>query len=535
VSRLAQHWKDHPRYADGAWNVFNAVVLDTEKELGSVAVDWEYEMFAATLDLPRIVYHRSKEREPEPFSTDGKDLIECCGPVGCGKDQIIAAVAIAIVMWGPKGCKTVKQSTSREKSKDVIDTVNGFLLRTPKLQGVMEVVRDEIRAICPECKQDRCMGDNDCKSGGIGSTLSKVVCSSLDGSAAVGIRALLYLINECQEWGYRGPKVYEHMFARYRKMGGRFVCFTNAPFTAVGDWRRDRWEEARREGSDWWYRQVSWTECPWMAEDIPIMQRNMPSQVFRRLYLCEPSDGRGELVTKDEMMRCIMPELAMAHAPMRAGRRYLGGDLATKKDHAALVLLCVTDDGAVFVERVDVWVPTEEEDIPLPEVKERAREYLTKWGAHGAFDPHQAVQMVQELQAEGCRVETIPFTQVNLVDMCSAVREVVRNGRLRLYPNAGHTDVGHGQSTNLVQQIVDAEIKVTERGERIVSQRSVAGHGDQLSAFALAAMAATRALPSTGAFGFGSEDEDRKDDPRAIRGHFGHKAHRPSRRKQEVA
>jgi len=188
----------------------------------------------------------------------------------------------------------------------------------------------------------------------------------------------------------------------------------------------------------------------------------------------------------------------------------------------------------VFVERVDVWVPTEEQDIPLPEVKEQAREYLREWKCKGVFDPHQAVQMVQELQREGCDIETVPFTQVNLVDMCAAVRELVRNGRLRLYPNAGHVDVGNGQSTNLVQQIVDAEVKITERGERIVSQRSAAGHGDQLSAFALAAMAVVKAQGNVSAFGISLDDGD-DGDPRAIRGRFANRAHRALRRHAEVA
>jgi len=292
------------------------------------------------------------------------------------------------------------------------------------------------------------------------------------------------------------------MFARYRKVGGRFVCFTNAPFTARGEWRRNRWEEARREGSDWFFRMVKAEDCPWLADILPIMQRNMSTQKFRRLFLCEPTDGRGELVTKEELNRCIFPELVEADAPTRPGRRFMGVDLGYARDHSVITVICVTPEGAAFLERVDVWVPPEGEHIQLEDVEQRARHYLKRWKCKGFFDPYQAIEMTQTLASEGLDVQTVASTAVNMTLMCSSVRELVRDGRLRLYPDAGLTLVAEGVNTNLVQQLVDAEVKESERGEKIVSKRTSAGHGDQLSAFALAAFGVSQAPKTTTAYGF---------------------------------
>lgn len=498
--RMDEYWAANYTESQSAWCVFNEAILDTGQRMGDVAPDWERSAFADTLGLPG-----------SPAVGAGRDLVETCGPVGCGKDQIIALAAIAFVRFGPKGAKAVKQSTSKDKSKEVVDTVVGFIARGREagfdIGRGLEVNRDEIRSVCLSCGGDRCFGRDKCSKGGEGSRLNRVVCTSLDGASAIGIRASLFLVNEVQDWNFRGEMVYDHMFSRFRKVGGRFVCFTNAPFTPRGEWRRDRWEEARREGSDWYFRQVKAEDCPWLTDILPIMRRNLATTKFRRLYMCEPTDGRGELVTKEEMQRCVFPELVEADSPRRPGRRFMGVDLGYARDHSVIVVMCVTPEGAVILERVDVWVPENGEHIQLEDVEERARVYLKRWKCKGFFDPYQAIEMTQRLKAEGLDVECVSSTAVNLTLMCASVRELVRDGKLRLYPDAGLTRVSESVETNLVQQLVDAKIKESERGEKIVSERTKLGHGDQLSAFALAAFGVTQAPKNTAAFGYSVSDE----------------------------
>lgn len=82
--------------------------------------------------------------------------------------------------------------------------------------------------------------------------------------------------------------------------------------------------------------------------------------------------------------------------------------------------------------------------------------------------------------------------------MAEAVRSAFNDRAISVYPDAGHVQVDERISTSLRRQLLEAEIVETERGQRITSRRGPAGHGDQLSALALALYGATlRGIPST--------------------------------------
>lgn len=471
-----------PEQAPRAEAFLGNLTLDSGARWGDVMQPWQMPQFRNVLGLPGA-------------ETD-KKLIEVCGPVGAGKDQMIAGSVLAALHFAEPGVRIIKQSTDLAKSKDVVMCVRGFVRRDVRVGWGIQIVRNEIRNVCPACEKPDCLGSDKCKKRGPGSRGGVVICEALDGPSHSGAIFDLAICNEVQEWpAPHGVEVYDQLFARRHKKSARFVVFSNAPKTAKGEWRRDRWEEARREGSDWYYHQIPVESCPWITkEHIEQARRNMATLKFRRWFYCEPSDGEGGLLTKDEIKSAIDHELARATGPDRPGRRYLGLDVGVKRDHYSICILRVTPDKAVVLERMDVFAPRDFAggEVDLDAAAREVEHYAKAWRAHVFMDPYQSRELGQRLTKTGAKVEIINFTASNLTEMAHAVMDLFRDGRIRIYPDAGRTEVGEGDFTSLSAQLAAAEVKEQERGIRIVHTRTKAGHGDQATAFALAALGAAR-------------------------------------------
>jgi len=456
------------------------LVLDTGQRWGDILLPWQERVHAGILGIPGS-------------GMETKPLTWCDGPTGCGKDQQIAAAVLSILHYAPAGFRGVMLSTDHDRARDVIESLNGFLrrdrdeeagIRWRRSQGLhegwigqgIEFTRDQIRSTS-ESGRD-----------------VVVKCVATDGASASGERADLFIANEVQSWADpHGGRVWTETFARFQKKAhGRLSVLSNLPFTGKGDWRRDAWEQART-GTLWNYIPARLADCPWITEErLAIQRATLPATAYRRLYNCEPTDGRGELIEAgwyDAAVRDMLPALE----PKLPGRRVVGCDLGISRDHAVVIMLRLDLTGAVYLEKLDVWVPRDGNEVPLAEVKDRLRTYGKDWGAELLLDPFQAKLMAQDLLAEGLTVETIDATQKNASDQTLAVVNLFREGRLRVWKDAGKTEIGEGFSTSLRQQLLDAEVKEANRGVyKVVQKRSRAGHGDQVSALMLAAFGIVR-------------------------------------------
>lgn len=404
---------------------------------------------------------------------------------------------LSILHYAPSGFRVVMLSTDHDRSRDVIESVRGFMrrdvdsaagVRWRRAQGLhegalgagIETTRDQIRTTT----EGRDV---------------VVKCVATDGGSASGERADLFIVNEVQSWSDpHGGRVWTESFARFeKKRGGRLAVLSNLPFTSKGDWRRDAWESARASDSGWTYIPVRLADCPWITpERLERQKKSLLPTAFRRLYLCEPTDGRGELIEAAWYDACVRAGTYSALGPDLPGKRFVGCDLGLSKDHAVLVLLRLDIDGAVTLERIDVWVPSQQfgGEVSLAQVRERLCAYGREWHADLLLDPFQAKLIAQELQAEGLTVEVVPSTTKSSSEQTEAVVNLFRDGRLRVWPDAGKTTVSEGHVTSLRQQLLDAEVKEVQKGAyKVVQKRTRLGHGDQVSALMLAAYGVAKA------------------------------------------
>ena len=91
------------------------LVLDTEEPWGTVRQKWQDKAHAMLLGL-------SEYRDTPLTWIDG--------PTGCGKDQLIAAAVLCLLHYAPPGFRAVMLSTDHDRSRDVIECVQGFCRRT---------------------------------------------------------------------------------------------------------------------------------------------------------------------------------------------------------------------------------------------------------------------------------------------------------------------------------------------------------------------------------------------------------------------
>lgn len=458
--------------------LLEALALDTGERWGDGGLQpWQRDVYAAALGLPGA-----------PSASKQQIWIE--GPTGSGKDQLLAAACLAFLRFAPEGSEVVCYSSDYDRCKDVVKSVKGFIQRTDERgeqRGIgrwlgpgIEMLRDEIRSVAPD-----------------GTVRVAVHIESLDGYSASGSRADLYLMNEVQSWpDPHGQRVWEESLARYDKLAhGRFVVFSNAPFSPPGDFRRDEREKAAAAGTDspWWFRGIALEECPWLTEEkLERKRRSLPPHVYRRLYLCLPTDGRGELLLPEIYDAAVDPNWAPPDlAP--PGVLYVHGlDIGVSRDHAVhLVLHRDLADGRIYLDRIRVWVPATGAQVDLDGVEQHVEEELRRLPGSIYADPFQAVALLQRLERQGFTVTQVAFTTEHLTQMCEAVRSAFNDRRIVLFPDAGLVQVTDRSTTSLRRQVLEAEVVESEKGSRIRSPRNMGGHGDQLSALSLALFGVT--------------------------------------------
>ncbi len=472
-----------PDAAANCIKLLEALVLDTGERWGDGGLQqWQRDAFAATLGLPD--------------APSGKhSLIWVEGPTGCGKDQIIAAACLAALHFAPDGFRIINYSADKDRCSDVLTTVRGFIDRTDKraeeigigrwLGRGVKILRDEIRhEVLDRDRQPVAR--------------ATVLVESLDGYSASGSRADLYICNEVQSWpDPHGPRVWEESLARYDKLPhGRFVVFSNAPFTPPGDFRRDERDKAATADGDspWWFLGVTLEQCPWWTpEQLEAKRRTLPPHVYRRLYLCLPTDGRGELIAPDVFDAAVDTSWRPQSAPA-TGMHYVHGlDIGVSRDHAVhLWLHRDPRDGRIFLDGIKIWLPRRGRQIDLDGIEDHVRAKAQTFRGPIYADPYQAVQMCQRLERTALTVNQVAFTTESLTKMCEAVRSAFNDSQIVLFPDAGRIQVTERARTSLRRQVLEAEVVEIERGSKIKSRRSKLGHGDQLSALALALYGATQ-------------------------------------------
>jgi phage terminase large subunit-like protein len=428
--------------------LLGALVLEDGRRWGDVAAPFQWEDAAAVLDPVGLPYH---------FLTRSR---------GSSKTADLAGIALATMLAQlPNGARLYGLAADRDQGRLMLDSIEGYTVRTPELRGAVKV--EAFRATASRT----------------GSTLEVLAA---DAPGAWGLRPHFLIVDELAQWATTpGPRrLWEAVTTAAAKIAGcRMVCLTSAGDPA--HWSHRVLEHAVADPL-WRVREVR-GPAPWLDEArLAEQRRRLPESSYRRLFQNEWTASEDRLTAADDLAACTVLEGPL---PPEPGTRYvIGLDVGTVNDrtvaivaHAEPVTRAVEDGEVVagvrvLVDRVQAWSGSRAKPVQLAEVGDWldyvAHEYA---GATVVFDPHQAVELTQRLERRGVRCEKFDFTAASVGRLALTLYQLLRSRSLALPEDA-----------ELLEELANVRLRETSPGTYRLDH-DPDKHDDRAIALALAA------------------------------------------------
>lgn len=338
---------------------------------------------------------------------------------GWSKTADLAGAEIAVMLAQlPASSRLYALGADRDQGRLFVDSIAGFVSRTPELRGALTVDSYRVTAARSGCVLDVLPADE---------------------AGAWGLRPAFVAIDELAAWGTTpGPRrLFEAVTTAVAKIAGCRM----AVLTTAGDpahWARKVLDHAIADPM-WRVHEVAGPP-PWMHRDrLEEQRRRLPPSSFARLFENQWVAPEDRLVVADDLAACVT--LSGPLAPERGRAYVIGLDVGIVNDRTVAVVAhsepmagepraarsCVT------VDRIFVWAGSRANPVQLAEVGEWLRYTSQEYNrAQVVFDPHQAIDLTQRLSRAGVRVEKFDFTQASVGRLALALFEALRNRTLAL-------------------------------------------------------------------------------------------------------
>jgi phage terminase large subunit-like protein len=388
-----------------ALDLLAGLVLEDGRRWGDAASDFQREDAEHVLDPD----------SPTPYNYLTRSR-------GGAKTSDLAGMTVAAMLaQAPVGARLYGVAADRDQARLKVDSIGGFVARTPELRGTLDV--QAFRVVAP-------------RTGAVLEILAA------DAESAWGIRPWFLDADELAQWATTpGPRrLWEAVSSAAAKVpGARLVVLTTA-----GDpshWSYKVLQHAKVDRL-WRVNEVPGPP-PWAdPERLAEQRRRLPESSYRRLFENIWTAPEDRLTTLDDLAACAVLDGPLPPKPRTS--YVLTLDVGIVHDRtAAVVAHAETITGTngstigvrVVIDRVHVWAGSRANPVQLVEVGEWvefvAKEYN---GATVVFDPHQAIELTQRLARRGARVIKFDFTAASVARLALALYEALRNRTLAI-PN----------------------------------------------------------------------------------------------------
>lgn len=428
-----------------ALDLMAGLVMEDGRHWGEVAAPFQWEDAKAVLDLGRAPFH---------FLTRARG--------GSKTGDLAGLAAAAMLAQLPSGSRLYGLAADRDQGRLLLDSVQGFVQRTPQLAGALEVAAYRVTARRT-------------------STVLEVLAA--DASSAWGLRPDFLIVDEVAQWPEtrEGKKLWEAASTAAAKLAhARMVVLTTAGDPA--HWSRKLLEHARTDPL-WRVHEVEGPP-PWMTSDrLEEQRRRLPESSFRRLFLNEWVAPEDRLVTQDDLEAAAVLD---GPIPPNPNTQYvIGVDLGVKHD-AAVAAVCHAErmldpelrqtGSRVILDRMEMWRGSRAAPVRLQLVEEwLAQASAAYCGALVLTDPWQALGMVQRLRTRGVWIEERPFSQQSNARLATTLHLLLRN-RLLSVP----------RDPDLLDELAHVRLRETSPGV-LRLDHDPDRHDDRAVALALAA------------------------------------------------
>lgn len=382
---------------------------------------------------------------------------------GASKTTDLAAVALALLLTASSASRLYWLAADSDQGALAIDSIAGFVARTPQLQARVDV--QARRVIAP-------------------ATGASLQVLAADAPGAYGLRPSAVFVDELAQWSDTPAprRLWEAVSTAVAKSDtARLVVLTTA-----GDPSHFAAKvlEHARSSPLWRVHEVP-GPAPWMsAERLAEQRARLPESAYARLFLNRWVEGEDRLTTADAVRGCVSHDGALEYD--RQHRYLVGLDLGLKRDRT-VAAVCHRDGERVVVARMAVWQGSRLKPVRLGDVeawiKQAAGEY---GGARVVADPWQAVGLAQRLRAAGVKVDEYAFTQQSVGRLASTLYNLLRDQAL-----------GLPDDDELLDELAHLRLRETSPGAYRIDHQA-GRHDDRAISIALAAHALLAAPQSRG-------------------------------------
>jgi hypothetical protein len=267
---------------------------------------------------------------------------------------------------------------------------------------------------------------------------------------------------------------------------------TNAGY--VETWQH-RWRNIA-VSSDRWHFSAYRQPAPWInPADLEESRLRNSAARYARLWAGEWVRDGGDALDLEDIEACVTlePPPPVSHPTWSryfANCRFVAGlDLATKRDHSALVVLGLHNETRrVRLAHVQSWRPIAGK-VDLTAVREGVAVAHRNFRLTGCYyDPFQAALMAQDLGRQNVPMREYQFVGRNLNTMASKLIETFRAREIDLY-----------RDEKLIGDLMRLTIVERQFGYKLeAAHDALAGHADTAFALAIALPAALQLQQSSG-------------------------------------
>jgi hypothetical protein len=442
-----QHWvwnlpvrlPESERLRDEALALLGGLVIDDGRRWGDAAVPVMWEDAAAILDPSSAT----------PYHWLGRAR-------GFDKTSGLAGVMVsAMLTQASPGARLFSLASDRDQGRLLVDSVQGYVTRTPELSGALSV--DAFKVGAPKVQ----------------ATLEVVAA---DAPSSYGLRPWFLGVDELSVWSDTdGPrKLWDATTSALGKVpGARCVVISSAG--DPGHFSHKLLEHAYANGL-WRVHEVRgpapWTDRVRLDEQRARLLPSMYARLFENTWAA----GEDKLTTIEDVRACIGHSGDLDHQP---GSRYVASlDVGLTFDRTVAVVAHAERRPAgvtVVVDRIAVWAGSKVAPVGLDVVEAWVEAACRDYHCALTFDPYQAQHLAQRLRAKHVRVEEHTFTQASTGRLAVTLYRLLHDHLLDLPANDA-----------LVDELVNIQLREVSPGAYRIDHAS-GRHDDMAIALAMCA------------------------------------------------
>ncbi len=387
---------------DGALGIVGGLVLEDGRRWGEAAFPWQSADARAVLDLVGPRRH---------FWTR---------PRGASKTTDAAGVAVAALLGqAPPAARGYVFAADRDQAGLLLDSIEGFVGRTPGLAGGLDVQAWKVVATRT------------------GATLEILAA---DAASSWGLRPWFVVVSEFAAWPEtQGPvRLWRSIFSALPKVpGSRLLVESNAGDPA--HFAAGVLERARRQPDRWRLSEIP-GPTPWLdPADLAEQRAELPEWEFARLHENVWIESDDRLSSVDDLRACS----TLSDWPLARRRDVpylLTLDVGLKHDRTVCAVTHpeARQDAAGFrvvLDRMAAWQGSRRDPVSLDLVESYVLQAARDYQVSGILlDPYQAAQLAQRLRARGVRVDEFAFTAASVGRLGAALHTSIRDHALALPP-----------------------------------------------------------------------------------------------------